>query len=278
MTLPNLLIHLALLFLWCRVWTDNDRAFVFNPLVTAPMRAVNRVLGWLRAPLPFLPDRALAAVALLLALALKALVACKLHPPFWEADPPAGNLNLLYLRHYLWCWKTEAAAFLVFTFQIAAINALLLLMSPRRMDRAGQVAELLSRPAGWIRSPALQLPVAFAAIFTCCALPQYAQLFHTGSAVAAKIHASITGASLVSIINILQVWSHCTLLAILFSLLGLLMPRSYAAAYGRDISTLLLGRFSGLLVVGMMDLTPLVFFYAVNWLHGFFMLQAIRLF
>jgi hypothetical protein len=67
--------------------------------------------------------------------------------------------------------------------------------------------------------------------------------------------------------NTLQIWSHLTLLAILVSWLGLLMPRSYAAAYGRDFCSLLLGRFSGLLVVGMMDLTPLVFFFVVRWLH-----------
>jgi hypothetical protein len=256
MTYPNLLIHLALLFLWCRIWTDDDRDFFFNPFISGPMRVVNRVLDVLRAPLPFLPDRVLAAIALLAALALKAAV-----------SKPAGETNPFYHLHLV----VEIIAFLIFAFQIAAINAILLLMSPRRYGRAGQVADLFARPVGWIRPAALQLLVVPVAIFLCCQLSNIAWFRVSIIRVELFMQYSLSKTMFISVIlhflNTLQVWSKCTLLAILASWAGLIMPRSLVAAYGRDFCSLLLGRFSGSLVVGMMDLTPLVFFFVVRWLH-----------
>ena len=260
----NLLINLALLFLWCRIWTDDENTFFFNPLVSAPMRVVDKILGVLRMPLPFLPNRVLAALALLGALALKAMVL----PNVYKI------VGVGYANWYI----SEILNFIIFTLQIAAINALLCLMSPRRLNRAGQVADLLSRPVAWIRPVALQLLVVLVSIHV------FRSIDHIlDSLFLIKFELSFTNPdwflspfletssfvlTTIRFLDTLFIWSQCTLIAILSSWTGLIMPRSPVAAYGREFCSLLLGRFSGLLVVGMMDLTPLIFFYVLGWLHG----------
>jgi hypothetical protein len=275
---PSLLVFLALLFLWCRVWTDDENTFFFNPFVAGPMRMVDRVLAVLRAPLPFLPNRALAALALLGALALKAAV-----------FPALGNPGALFPMRYHHAWAVDIFIFLMFTFQISGVHAILRWMSPRRHDRAAQVAELVARPLAWIRPAPLQLLAVIGGIFVLCALPFAIVFFLIGRDVGAManelfsetakqaefteafqhIHVKLwLSLSLTNTLAILQLWSRCALLAIFASLLGLVMPRGNVAVCGRDFASLLLGRFSGLLPVGMVDVTPLVFFYALNWLHG----------
>ena len=241
MTSPELLLNLALLLLWCRVWTttNDDRAFYFNPLASSMMRATDRVLGWLRAPLPFLPNRALAGLALLLALALKALVMYSRGGTLFPVD-------------YSNCLINEATLFLIFALQIAGLNALIRLISPGRAGRAGQVAELATRPVSWIPQTAHQMLAALAGIAIIMRLAHHPH-----------IHAVLR-----TCVDILQIWSQCTLLAILASLVGLFAPHSPVAAHGREYAAFLLGRFSGLLVVGMLDVTPILFFYGLNFTHG----------
>jgi len=264
----NFITHLALLFLWCRIWTDDDRNYFFNPFVTGPMRVVDRVLGVLRIPFPFLPNRVLAAIALITALAVKGVVT---HYIFFSQTAPFSFFKIS---------RMEIWYFLVSALLIAGLNALLRLISPRRMDRAGQVADLFARPIGWIRPVALQLPTVFIVIFIFVVFDhlrfrssfidqQFAPMpidygalfFSTLFSKSALLFA------IVYFLGILHVWSQLTLLAILASWLGLIMPRSPIAVYGREFCSLLLGRFSGLLVVGMMDLTPLIFFLVIGWLH-----------
>ena len=252
----NLLINLALLFLWCRIWTDDENTFFFNPLISAPMRVVDKMLGVLRMPLPFLPNRALAALALLGALAVKAAVL------------PAGfSAGYGYKIFYL----SEILYFLIFTLQIAALNALLRLMSPQRYGRAAQVADLVSRPVGWMRPVAPQLLAVFIAVYVCgSALSVLTSLPHVNARLFFEffINKQMVAFAATHFLNILLIWSQLTLLAILSSWTGLIMPGRPIAMYGREFCSLLLGRFSGLLVVGMMDLTPLIFFYVLGWLHG----------
>jgi len=241
MTYPELLLNLALLLLWCRIWTraDDPRAFYFNPLASSMMRATDRVLGWLRAPLPSLPDRALAGLALLLALALKALVMYSRPSTLWPVGYHVFLIN-------------EVTLFLVFALQIAGLNALIRLISPGRSGRAGQVAEIVSRPVSWIPQTALQQVAALAGIYIIMRLT----------------HCPCIRDVLRTCVDILQLWSQCTLLAILASLVSLFAPHSAIAAHGREYAAFLLGRFSGLLVVGMLDLTPILFFYGLGFVHG----------
>ena len=252
-----MLFYLVLLFLWLRVWTGGDRAFVFNPLLTGPMRAVDRVLGVLRAPFPFLPDRALAALALTLALALKALAFPRV---------PRG-LPWFFLQGF----HVEVWEFIVFTFQIAAIHAVVRLSSPRTTSRAAQTVELLARPVSFIRPVAWQLPVVATGILVCPLLASL--LFYFPASLETAFWKWVLGdwrnqTGLVFLIDILQVWSRCLLLSILISWLSLFNPRNYAASCAREFSNCLLGRLAGLLPVGMMDMTPLVVFMVVNHLHG----------
>ena len=253
--LPTLLLHLALLFFWCRIWTEDDRAYFFNPLVLGPMRVVDRVVETLRTPLPFLPRRTLAGLALLGALALKALLWPASVIMFVHENVP----NVVFTVPYPIQLLNELTLFLILTFQVAAIHAVLRMSSRRRMDRAAQVVELVSRPVGWIQPVWLQLPIAFLGIGVCILLTTF---------VFSLPYSSALYLSVLSCVNILHVWSRCVLIAILLSWLGLLMPRSAVALHAREFTAVLMGRLSGLLVVGMMDMTPLVVFIAVDYLHG----------
>jgi len=252
-----MLFHLPLLFLWLRVWTGDDRAFVFNPLLTGPMRAVDRVLGVLRAPFPFLPDRALAALALTLALALKALAFPRV---------PRG-LPWFFLQGF----HVEVWEFIVFTFQIAAIHAVVRLSSPRTTSRAAQTVELLARPVSFIRPVVWQLPTVLLGIVACTLLVSF--LCDLPASLEPAFWEKVRDnwrfySGLGFVVDILQVWSRCLLLSILISWLSLFNPRNYAASCAREFSNCLLGRLAGLLPVGMMDMTPLVVFMVVNHLHG----------
>ena len=260
MDYPNLLINLALLFLWCRIWTDDENTFFFNPLISGPMRVVDRILGFVHNALPVLPNRALAAVTLLAALALKTLL----------------STTYVSWSVYAALLKNQMVTFLIFTFQIAALNALLTLMSPHS-GRAGQLAKLFSRPVEWLRPAVLQLPAALLGIVV-CSLGTLALSTTTYSLFDIfKTQPTFVFIPLLSIINILEIWYQCTFLAIIVSLLGLLMPRSPAVAFARDWCALLLGRFSGWLMMGGMDLTPLLFFYVIRWLHIELLVMASRL-
>jgi len=255
-----LLFHLALLFLWCRVWTRDDRAFFFNPLVSGPMRVVDRILGVLRIPLPFLPTQALAALALLGVLALKAFALSTIE---WRTD----GMSLGFLHGF----QMELWAFLFFAIQIAAIHAILRVTSKQRATRAAQTVELLARPVSLIRPVAWQLLAASVAGIIACSLLAYFSL-HFPNSLDSVFWTRMLDEwplciGLPFFVDILQVWSRCLLLAIVLSWIEIFKPRSPIASCAREFSSFLLGRLSGLLPVGMVDMTPLVVFVAVNHLH-----------
>ena len=252
-----ILFHLSLLFLWCRVWTRDDHAFFFNPHISGPMRVVDRILNALRTPLPFLPNRVLAALALLGVLALKTLA----FPRIQDGIPLAFSYGL----------RLEVWAFLIFTFQIAAIHAVLRLSSRQRSSRAAQTVELVSRPVSFLRPVALQLPAALLGIAVCVLLADVIERLPAAPTTLALLSKSRDvfpwGVALRHGVDILHVWSHCLLLAVLVSWLEIFRPRNYAASCAREYTSFLLGRLSGLLLVGMMDLTPLVAFIVLDNLH-----------
>ncbi len=258
----DLAINLFLLFLWCRIWTEDENTFFFNPFISAPMRVVDRILGFFHHALPFLSNRVLAAIALLAALTIKTFI---------FLSPVRSAPLYVYIAH-------EVANFFVFTLQITCIYALLRLMSKPRLDRAGQVADLLTRPVGKISPVAYQLLLAPICMYlihviqhTLPMLSSIRSIIATGDILRPDnlrfLFYTPFVFSLTSFIGTLQVWSQCTLLAIVVSLVGLITPQSPVAACGRDFARLLLGHFSGLLVVGMMDLTPFLFFFALDWIH-----------
>lgn len=251
-----LFLNILLLFFWCRIWSTDDRAYFFNPMLLRPMRLVDRCTGFFRTALPFLPGRALAVVTFCVAFIAQALI-------FRLLDDRPPRANRLFFAN-------AALTFLIFAAQIALLQTLLRFLGTRRQNRAGQVAEIFAAPFSWLERPVHALTaLPFVFIILHSLRTHLVVHFFPGFKYLQSIPHVLLGA-LTSMVDVLLLWSQLVTIAFICFMLGaFLFQRSPLRAYANDWFAFLMGRFNGCFVVGRVDLTPLIPILLIPYIHGY---------
>lgn len=115
-------VNAVVLILWMRIWTSEDRSFIFNPYVAPLARVSDGVLGFLRPVLGWLPSRAAAAAIVAFLLVFRGFTVPLLSPGilrigFEIASPGAG------IAH---CVVFSLLSFSIFLFSVWGICLLYL--------------------------------------------------------------------------------------------------------------------------------------------------------
>jgi len=275
LTITNLL---AFLF-WVRLWSQPDRDLYFNPFLSAPTRLTDRILDFLHPVLP-LPGRLMSLLLLVFLLVFRALA---LHNIFaqgpWTiavgtifsfAPAESGLPGAL---------RFSALHFLFFVVRFWGVFVLLQLLTPvPRRDRATEAFHFAALPLSALRrwlqvallvaanailvyelslSSTAQIPAEIRARMA--TLPMLADFRH------APVFVCLVAFSLTDLLMMSWQLMFALLVGAFFALV--LQNPALNAVCGEGIGTLL-GVTRRRLVVGMIDLTPLLYMFVVYLLYS----------
>ncbi len=276
-----ILINFLLLLFWIRLWADPGREFYFNPFLSGPVRLVDSVVGALG-----LPSKLTCLLILCFGLVFRAAIAFRFGHPwqislgsifFFTPKTPAFPHLLVF----------SVLDFLLFVTRLWTAYVLIRLITPtKRCDRATEAFHFAVRPFSLL-APLLRLILLMAAhLLIVLELTQSAdfQLFDPTTVrggMPALPHVQLPEA----LANLLRLgWMTAAsfadgLNAIRSALVAFVIGGLVAALLQnqsfRQICTegmnVILGRFARApFTAGMMDFTPLIFFFALHLIYSAF--------
>ena len=273
---------LLLLLFWVRLWSLPERELYFNPFLSAPTRLTDRVIDFLRLVLP-LPGRFVSLVVLAFLLAFRAVV----------------------LNHFAaqWPWSVRLGAFMIFTPRVADLHGALIfslldflffvarfwgvylfvqLLTPvLRRDRASEAFHVAALPLsalrGWLQVLLLVTAHAFLVYELAVVgavrmdLPKEMASLAAGAGLA-PVHRLLYHGWLtaLSIADSLQAAEACIVAFFVGGFAAFFLQNPLLNAVCNEGINVLLGRFARRLLVGMFDLTPLIYFFVVDRAYALF--------
>lgn len=265
--------NLFLLIFWYQIWAERDRNAIFNPYIGQLARMGDGVIRFLQPVFFNTPRYLIAGSAIVFALVLRGLAV----PPqnggivrigFELRTPVDGAM-----------WSSVGLSFLSFSIFIFKVWGLSLLYvhgrGPSRLGNAGQALYSVARPftdlpREWRPAILLAIGVALGLLLDVAGVAPAG--WPTGQGIQHGIQCVISAVSgWVSILTILQ---SALLLLIIGSWVSMFTGSHSLMFICREWIDLILGPLRRYpLRIGMLDLTPIVFFFGVNIVHG--LLQAI---
>jgi len=279
---PLLIVwDLLLLLFWVRLWTPSEREFHFNPFLSGPMRLVDGAISFLRPILPAVPERIVCLLIMAAGLAFRAVLFFRLGFPWRltlgalftfvpKADGLSGALAFSTLD------------FLFFIARLWSLYFLIQLLTPVwRRDRAAQAFHFAALPFSLLRRPAqLAVMVAVHLLLVSEAVrygqfglpplpplpiaplaldidPAWAHLLRLGWLTAASISDGLLA------------MRNCLLAFVFGGLAAALIQNHGLRQITQEAMIVVMGRFGRRpVLVGLFDLTPILFFVAINLIHG----------
>ena len=272
-----LLTDFVLLLFWVRLWSLPHQELYFNPFLSAPTRLTDQVLDFLRPVLP-LPGRLLALCLILFLLAFRAV---SLHH-FCPDEPWVLNIGAILnfspnLPGMHGAMAFSALHFLFFVANYWGIYVLTQLLTPvMRRDRASEALHVAALPLAALRRWAqilLLLAVHGVLMFE---LSLVGTFYNPLLPVTASFNPWLNLAclSLISLADLLKVaWQ------LMFGLLmgsfaaSLLQNPALSAICTESVATLLGTRKR--LLVGLIDLTPLLYMASLYLLYTLIVLPCL---
>jgi len=269
----------AILLFWYRIWTDEDRAALFNPYLGPIHRFSRKALDFVRPVLFGLPDRAVALVAALFLLVFRGAIMLGTAGPERSGWPLRFGFEAAavtgggFLAHLL----VSALSFAMLLFKLWGFTLLYAWgRGARGYDNAGQTIHHASRPFSLLR-PDLK-PLALLALGVLLAWSvnvSGAPLPASAGAAADWGRAPVPALAFRFAVSALREW--IDILPIIRSLFILLIIGSWVSMFAgggalmyacREWLDMLLGparRYP--LRIGMLDLTPLLMIFALQIVH-----------
>jgi uncharacterized protein YggT (Ycf19 family) len=269
------IFNILLLIFWFRIWNANDRNLFFNPYLAPFGRLSESAVTFLRPVFQRVPDRIIAAVALVFLIVFRGLaVPQNVEWPLVfgvQLRQEAGILSSLYFSFL---------SFSMFLFTIWGVSLIYVRTKGRStFDHTTDTLYYLSRPFSDIRAeirPAalLSLGIVMAALFEAAGRPSNAQF--TGMTLPTSgypLDTALPAVILRSTIVALTAWVQ--VLPLIRSLLLLLIIGSWVSMFTNTHQLMilcknwidfLLGPLRRYPVrIGMIDLTPIIFFIVVGF-------------
>ena len=267
-----------LLLFWVRLWSQPDRELYFNPFLSAPTRLTDRVLDFLRPALP-LPRRLMALLLLLFLLVFRAVAL-----NHFRAETPwvitLGSVLAFSPREpgVPGALTFSALHFLFFIVHYWGVYVLIQLLTPiKRRDRASEAFRFAALPLSalnrWLQL--LMLAVITSglvyglaqrgslALQTLPGLPAPQSSLQASAETAHRL-LFYGGLTILSMTDSLIAATNLMFVFILGGLASLVLQNALVAAVSNEGVNVLLGRFSRRMLMGMMDLTPIFYFFALG--------------
>jgi hypothetical protein len=263
--------NLFLLIFWVRIWSSPEKELYFNPFLSAPTRFTDRVLTFLHPVLP-LPERVLALLLIVFFLAFRGLLVAYLLP---EAP---WSLTIGTLYHFVPreedVYGTLLFSILDFLFFIArfwGVFTLVGLLTPiPRRDRATQTLYYAALPISllrtWLQIVALVLLhglLVFQTNQLGLPAPTAANL-PTAAAFSLRQLGPLTLLSVAD--SLLMAWQLMFALLVT-SLAAVILQHPMLNAISAEGVNTLLGGGRKRMLVGFLDLTPLLYMASLYLLY-----------
>jgi hypothetical protein len=280
--------NLFLLLFWVRLWSEPDKELYFNPFLSAPTRFTDRVLGFLRPAIP-LPGRLLALLLIVFFLTFRAVLANNFMPEepwtitigtFFRYAPRTPDVYGVILFSVL--------DFLFFIARFWGVYVLVQLLTPiPRRDRAAQTFFYAALPISMFRRwSQLVLLLAVHAVLAY-------EISQAGTPLTAPVAAAVAHPALplatAATFNLIQLgrlalFSVADSLLMAWQLMFALLVTSFAAlmlqnplltAVSTEGVNTLLGGTRKRLLIGFLDLTPLLYMGSVYLLYNMVVLPIL---
>jgi hypothetical protein len=279
-----ILVNCLLLLFWIRLWADPRREFYFNPFLSGPIRLVDTVIGALGLPAKF-------TCLLMLAFGLVFRTALAIRFGY-EWTLSLGSIFTFTPRMFTFqnLLVFSVLDFLLFIARLWAAYLLIRMITPSsRRDRATEAFEFAVRPFSLVAPPlriALLVIVHLLIVLELHMLmtKQLAnfEMLNPG-AIAGGVRSlslahppaelisvlklgGMVAASLADGLNAIRV---ALVTCILGGLAAMLIGNQIFRQIFAEGLTVILGRFARApLVAGMMDFTPLIFFFALRLIYS----------
>ncbi len=278
LTLSNLL----LLLLWLRLWRVGAREFTFNPLLSGPMRLVDAMIDFLRPVLIGLPPQAIAAVTLLFLLLFRGVLLSQ-SGDGWTIIIGMSYGRALPVGDWPACMLFSITAFFGFLIRLWGLGFLVAVMTPLpRRDRVSEAFAQFTRPFSLLSrwSMALVL-IGLHLLFV-------VQLQHTGNPLTGQMPGGgellplaldwsrpllammqLSWLTALSLAEIFKYAYGAIMGVVLANLVAAIMQNHGLQQLLREAVLFLLGGFGRRpLMIGLIDLSPLAYFFAMNILYG----------
>ncbi|MEI6211611.1 MAG: hypothetical protein WCR06_08285 [bacterium] len=279
-----LITDIFLLLFWVRLWSRPDKELYFNPFLSAPTRLTDRVLDFLRPVLP-LPDRLTALLLLAFFLVFRAVtlqhflaeepwvITLGAVFPFSPREPGMSGAMVFSALHFL---------FFVARFWGVYLIIQLLTPIPRR-DRASQAFAFAALPLAALRRWAqllvllavhglLVYELSLAGILNLPATHPLA-MTATGMANGRLIHLACL--SLISVADALMMAWQLMFALLISSFLAAMMQNGALLAISNEGVSTMLGCWRQRLIVGFLDLTPLLYMASAYLLYNVVLLPCL---
>ncbi len=274
--------NLFFLLLWMRLWKVAEREFYFNPLLSAPTRLTDKVIDFLRPVLIGGSTGGIAAATLVFLLAFRGILLCS-----------AGVERGLFIGMSMgrsfpvgdWtgCLVFSFTEFVVFLVRLWGLAWLVAIMTPvPRQDRMTDAFRCFTLPFSLLP----RLPMTLVLIGLNALLVIHLQ--HVGRPVVAALPGGLSPLAVVfdwqrplptmiqwvwltalSMADVFHVAYGAMMGVVMASLLGAILQNRGLQQLAGEAVRLLLGGFSRRpFMIGMIDLTPLAYFFGMNIIYG----------
>ena len=275
---PILIVsNLFLLLFWVRLWSLPERELYFNPFLSAPTRLTDRILDFLRPVLP-IPGRLAALLILAFLLIFRGIVLNH----FAETAPMSITVGLVFqftprLAGLHGALIFSALHFFLFIAHFWGLYLCIQLLTPvLRRDRASEAFHFAALPLSalrwWLQIPLLVvlnvflvyelISVGILSVQTPPGMPAPPPLPADGEWVKQILyHGWLTA---LSVADSLLLAKNAMIVFILGGLAAMLTQNPLLNAISNEGVNVLLGRFVRRVCIGLFDLTPILYFFAMD--------------
>ena len=273
----DILINMLLLAFWFRLWARDDRSMVFNPYLAPIIKVTDPVINFLRHAIPGIPVRSVTGLAFVLLIALRGVLASRLGPWVLSFGFQAWEANCSSIPR---CVVFSFLSFGLFLFKLWGISLLYVRVTrASQFDNPVQCLYCLSCPFTIFSMelrPAVLFIVGMVSVYLLDAL---GLLTSHSIGMAGGVPGIIQRAVLVLAgwVNVLPLLMQFMMVLIIGSWVSMFTGSRGLMLFCRDwIDTLLgpLRRYP--LRLGMIDLSPIIFFIGVGAIHGFVMMFLVQ--
>ena len=263
------LFNAALLVFWIRIWNRDDRSAFFNPFLAPLSRLTDGIVRFLRPVFFSTPDRVIAAVALLF-LALLRGAAAPREGLGWVLrmgfEVRRSGPDTVAVR-----FAFSTLSFAIFVFKLWGVALLTIHTRGTPSRHSAAALHALSHPFTAIRIEwrpiALVAFGAMVAALLCATGDPVVVLGQAGGGLAFFFRCLLSALS--ALVGVLLVLQQFVILLIIGSWVSMLASSPGVTFFCREWLDLALGPFRRFpLRIGMFDLTPLIFIFAVGFLHS----------
>lgn len=284
----QLFFNVILVLFWARLWTPRNGAFYFNPFLARATLLTDRVYAFF-TPALRLSEPAMTLLILMVIWTFKALVVGRLGGEWQVLIGSAFIFSAPVIADAWWPhFLFSGLHFFLFIVRLWAVYYMVMLITPVfRSSRALEVFAFLARPFSVL--PRWSQPIVLImAHFSIVSMIARAGELKTLSILSLQIQEIAVGKSPFLVGTELSQALHLAALAVLSvldgmsfltsSLVFVIVCQLVSAILGlrvlsvicQETCDMLLGRFSKgkRLVAGVLDFTPLIFFFVVQFIYG----------